>query len=209
MLLISCNNNEANEEAELAYTEYKDYVTEAETEANTELSETEMRAMRKSVQDSTLWQTESTELMQEYDLREKKVRDYIDTYDEAKRAEIDDLDARYKTATEKRQLKYEEASRRYKLREDLVGLPISADDLTAISAAELAPTYTRFVDRLEDKADEFETNEWNLVEGWWIALNNRKNALEAELSADAKRTIEKATAKYTQIRETELAAEGV
>ncbi|MBC5992155.1 hypothetical protein [Pontibacter cellulosilyticus] len=209
LLLLSCNNNEANEESEIAYTEYKDYVTQTEAEANAELSETEMRAMRKSVQDSTLWQTESAELMQEYDTREKRVRNNIDTYDEARRAEIEDLDARYNMAIENRERKYQEVSRRYKLREDLVGLPISADDLTAISATELAPTYTRFVDTLEDRVNEFETNEWNLIEGWWIALNNRKNALEGELSADAKRTIDNATAQYKQIREAELTVEGV
>ncbi|MBW7467878.1 phosphopantetheine adenylyltransferase [Pontibacter aydingkolensis] len=200
LLLISCDNRQTNEEADQAFTNYKEFVTTAEMDADTEYSETELRAMRKSVQDSTLWQTESAELMQQYEDREKKVRDNFSSYDEARQAEIEDLDTRYNAAVAKRENKYKEASRRYKLREEILGLPISADDMSAITAEELAPTYHRFVENLERRATNLNKADWDLVEGWWVTLNNRKRTLEAQLSTESKGTIQQATDKYLDIR---------
>ena len=200
LMFVSCNTKETEDDAEQAFAEYRDFVMEAETVSTTDLTETELRAMRKAIEDTVIWETESEDLMQQYEAREKRVRDQFDTYDKARQAEIEDLDTRYASAMDQREQRYQEASRRYRLREEMLGLPISADDLSPITAAELPVVYNRFVEKLEALAVDFEGKEWNLVEGWWAALNNRKDELASQLSAADSNKIKQATDKYLEIR---------
>lgn len=200
ILIIACGNQEADKEADTAFTDYREFVAAAENDANRDFTETEIKAMRQSIADSALWQREAEERLQNYEEKEKRVRDNFSSYTETRQAEINDLKARYNVATEKQEKKYRDISHRYKLREELLGLPVNADDLTSLSAAELTTTYKRFIDNLQVKASDLEKADWNLVEGWWIALNTRKSALESQLSADANRTIAELTEKYRQIR---------
>lgn len=201
ILIVACGNQEETKEADAAFTDYREFVAAAENDANREYSETEIRAIRQSLADTSSWQKEAAERQQKYQEKIKRVRDNFSSYNETRQAEINDLEARYNVATEKQEKKYRDISHRYKLREELLGLPVNADDLTSLSAAELTTTYKMFVDKLESKAGELEKADWNLVEGWWIALNTRKTALESQLSADANRTIAELTEKYREIRE--------
>ncbi|MDX5437527.1 MAG: hypothetical protein LPK03_10055 [Pontibacter sp.] len=200
LLFVSCNSRETEDNADQAFVEYRDFVMEAETVSTTDLTETELRAMRKAIEDTVIWETESEDLRQQYEAREKRVRDQFDTYDEARQAEIEDLDTRYASAMEKREQRYQDVSRRYRLREEMLGLPVSADDLSPITAAELPAVYNRFVEKLEALAVDLEANEWNMVEGWWVALNNRKDELASQLSAADKNRIRQASDKYLEIR---------
>lgn len=204
--LVACGPEESKKDTEQAFTEYRDFVAETEADAATELSEIELRAMRKSVMDTSLWQTETAELQQQYEAREKSVRDNFESYDEARKKEIEELDTRYNAALQKREQRYKEVSRRYRLREDLLGMPVSADDMSGITASELPNVYTRFVEKLEALAVELNAKEWDLVKGWWAALENRKSELQSELTPDSKKSIQQAAEKYLNIRKNFAAA---
>lgn len=200
LFFISCTDQEAKQEQDQALNDYRDFVTQVEEDANRDYSEAEMRAMEQAAEDDSRWETESAEVMQQFDDRKRKVVQNIDLYDEAEQQEIRDLEDRYNQAYEKQKQKYQEVSRRYMLRRDLLGLQISKDDMSTITAEDLPATYERFVQNLAPKAAELEGRDWELVEGWWVALNNRKRTLENELSATAKAIIDEATEKYKEIR---------
>ena len=199
-LLLACNGQQENEENEQAFTEYKTFVTETENRANTELTETEARAMRQSAMDTSLWQKESAELNQDFESRKNRVDANLDSYDEARRKEIADLEQRYNVAVKKQEEKYRNVSRRYRLRSDLLGLPVNADDMSSINAAALPGVYERFVERLNGEAENLEQSDWEMVEGWWLALNNRRNELQGQLNTNATATINRASEKYEEIR---------
>ncbi|MFD2515528.1 hypothetical protein ACFSRY_16770 [Pontibacter locisalis] len=198
---ISCTDQEAQQERDQALNDYRNFVTQVEEDAQREYTETELRAMEKAAEDDSRWETESAEVMQKFDDQKRKVVQNIDLYDEAEQQEVRELEERYNRAYQQQKEKYQEVSRRYRLRRDLLGLRVNADDMSSITAEELPATYERFVQNLEPKATELEGREWELVEGWWVALNNRKRALENELSADAKSKIEKASERYRNIRQ--------
>lgn len=201
LTFISCTDEEAKQERDQALNDYRDFVTQVEEDANREYSEVELRAMEQAAEDNSRWETESAEVMQQYDDRKRKVVQNIDLYDEAEQQEFQELEDRYNKAYEKQKQKYQDVSRRYMLRKDLLGLQISSDDMSTLTAKDLPETYERFVQNLEPKAAELEGRDWELVEGWWVALNNRKRTLEKELSASAKATIDRATEQYKEIRE--------
>ncbi|WP_439883144.1 hypothetical protein ACSX1A_08215 [Pontibacter sp. MBLB2868] len=201
LILASCSDQEAQKERDNAFNDYKDYVTQFETDANRDYTDVELRAMEQAAEDNSKWETESAEVMQQYDERKRKVVQNIDLYDEAQQKEFKELEGRYNNAYQKQKEKYQDVSRRYKLRKDLLGLEISSDDMSSITAADLASTYEHFVQNLESRASQLEGRDWELVEGWWIALNNRRRTLDNELSASAKSTIEQATERYKNIRE--------
>lgn len=201
--LVACNNQtqENSQDNEQAFKEFSEFVTKAEDKANTEYNETVLRAMRKADRDSSAWQTETAELMQEYESKKKKVEDNLSSYDAKQQEEFRDLDNRYNLALEKQKSKDQEISHRYKLRNELLGLPVTADDMSNITADELAGTYQRFIQKLTDRSIEIKDADWNLIKGWWNALNNRKNELESKLSADAKNKINQATKEYQALIE--------
>ncbi len=201
--LVACNNQpqENSQDNEQAFKEFSEFVTKAEDKANTEYNETVLRAMRKADRDSSAWQTETAELMQEYESKKKKVEDNLSSYDAKQQEEFRDLDNRYNLALEKQKSKDQEISHRYKLRNELLGLPVTADDMSNITADELAGTYQRFIQKLTDRSIEIKDTDWNLIKGWWNALNNRKNELESKLPADAKNKINQATKEYQAIIE--------
>lgn len=198
---ISCTDQEAQQERDQAFEDYRNYVTQVEEDAASGYSETELRAMQQSAEDDSRWEKESAEVMQGYDERKRKVVQNIDMYSEAEQQEFRELEERYNKAYQKQKENYQEVSRRYKLRKELLELDVSSDDMSSITAEDLPGAYVRFVQNLEPRAAELEGRDWELVEGWWVALNNRKRALEQELSADAKATIEKASERYKNIRQ--------
>jgi hypothetical protein len=203
LLLVSCNQQQAEDtnDKEQDFKEFRDFVTQTEDKANAEYTETELRAMQQSEQDSTAWQTETTELKQQYESKKKKVEDNLSSYDANQQEEYRDLDSRYNRAISTQKNKEQEVSRRYKLRNELLGLPVKADDMSNVTADELADVYQRFVKKLSDKSLEIKSTDWNLIEGWWLALNNRKNALDDNLSANARKSIEQATKDYQLMME--------
>jgi hypothetical protein len=204
LLCISCSDKEAKQERDHAFNEYKDFVTQFEEDNKQDYSEVELRAMEQAAEENEKWVKDSTELLQQYDARKRKVVENIDLYEETQQNEFRDLETRYEKAYHKNQEMRQEVSRRYNLRKELLGLKISSDDLSNITAADLPATYEQFVQKLEQRAKGLEQRDWELVEGWWVALNNRKRALKNELTASAQNTIQQASNRYQTIHKQQM-----
>ncbi|CAM3758642.1 hypothetical protein POKO110462_18480 [Pontibacter korlensis] len=200
LLFAACNGGENGTatENEQALADYRDYVTSFERDS---LSETELRALQQSENDSAAWATERANLQEEYNMRREPVTANIDNYSAEQRAEAEDLDQRYNTALEAREQQFNDASRRYKLRRELLGLKIQEDDMSGVTAANIGETYQRYVSTLEENAANYDSRDWQLIEGWWSALNSRYRTLEGELQASVKKTVQQAQAQYQKIRQ--------
>ncbi|MCJ8166364.1 hypothetical protein MKJ04_16075 [Pontibacter sp. E15-1] len=195
-LLLSCNSGSKKEkkESEIAYTEYDQYVTDFEKDS---LSETELRAMQ---DDSVSWAQMQQTRAENYQALRQRVEQYNDKYEPEEQEEIQDLKDRYNVANENRRRKQLEASHRYKLRRQLLGMEIQQDDLSDLAPESIAATYERFIAGVTQNATQYETRDWNLIEGWWSALNSRYIAVEKDLGQEARGSIEKAKARYQEIR---------
>ncbi|GAB3534756.1 hypothetical protein GCM10027443_22360 [Pontibacter brevis] len=197
-MLVSCNtDNNQETETDAAYEDYRTFVTDFEGDS---LTETEIRAIESETYDSTEWAAMKENMQQQFNQRLQAVNQNQDQYTEEQRREVQDLENRYNRAIERREQQYEEASRRYRLRRDLLGLEIKNDDLSDITQEDLANTYQRFVDRIAENGQQYEGRDWDLIEGWWSSLNTRYRNLQDALSQQARTTIEQAQARYRDLR---------
>lgn len=198
-LLVACNTDDNREttETDAAYVEYRTFVTDFERDT---LSETEQRAMESETFDSTEWEAMKENRQQQFNQRLQAVEQNQAQYTEEQRQEIQDLESRYNRAVERREQQYEDASRRYRLRRELLGLEIREDDLSDISQGDMAVTYQRFVDTIAENGQQYESRDWDMIEGWWSSLNSRYRSLQNELPQQARNTIEQAQAHYRELR---------
>lgn len=199
LFLIGCADKEAEQGREQAFKDYRDFVSEVEFDAERDYSEAQIRAMEQAEDDDMLWEAESADISLKYDDYKKKVVENIELYSEEEQQEFQELEDRYNTAYQKQETRFKDASHRYRLRKELLGIEIQADDLSQFGANDLPEAYTRFVDNIETRVSELEGRDWELIEGWWLALNNRKRSLENELSEEAMATIDNATEKYQKL----------
>lgn len=199
-LLVSCGNqnSETAAENEEALTAYRDYVTEFESDS---LSEVEMRAMQQAAEDSIPWEKEKANLQEMYNERRERVETNLEELTPEQQTEVQQLDERYNRALQTREQQYEDASHRYRLRRDLLGLKVQNDDLSEITAENIVPTYERFVSTLSGNTTAYNTRDWQLIEGWWSALNSRYRTLESNLSAQMKNNVQQAQNRYIEIRQ--------
>lgn len=198
-LLVCCNtdNNRETVETDAAFDDYRTFVTDFEQDS---LTETELRAMESETYDSSEWAAMKEERQQQFNQRLQAVEQNQDAYSEEQRQEIEDLENRYNTSVATRDQQYEEASRRYRLRRELLGLEISQDDLSDITQENIAATYQRFVDTVANNGQRYNGRDWDMIEGWWTSLNNRYRSLQGELPQQARSTIEQTQARYQELR---------
>lgn len=197
--LISCNtdDNRQAEETDAAYVEYRTFVTDFERDS---LAEVELRAMESETYDSAEWARMKENRQQQFRQRLQAVQQNQDQYTEEQRQEIQDLENRYNRAVERRDEQFEDASRRYRLRRELLGVEIRQDDLSDITQENIASTYQRFVDTVAENGQRYEGRDWEMIEGWWSSLNNRYRSLQEELPQQTRNTIEQAQARYRELR---------
>ncbi|MBF9253785.1 hypothetical protein I2I11_10810 [Pontibacter sp. 172403-2] len=181
------------QEPDQALTDYENFVTEFEQDS---LSEVELRAMQQAESDSLSWAKMKQNRQQQFEQLKSNVQDNQESYSPAQRAEIQGLEQRYAATVEKRDQQYAEVSRRYKLRRQLLGLEVNEDDMSEITAANIASTYRQFVEQLQQQESQLDNRDWEMVQGWWVTLNNRRRAVEDTLSVADKRTIEELTQQY-------------
>ncbi|WP_347156598.1 hypothetical protein [Pontibacter chitinilyticus] len=200
VFLLSCSQADKEDqqtaEREQALTEYRNFVTQFEQDS---LSEVELRAMQQADKDSTSWAEQKQMRQQQFQQLKDNVQTNAAAYEPGERNEILDLEQRYNQAEEKHQQQYDDVSRRYMLRNELLGLEVSTDDLSEITAANITGVYQQFVQTLAQKADQLDNRSWEMVEGWWNALNNRRLEVADNLSAADKNAVEAAAKQYQQL----------
>lgn len=199
ILFAACSQPQENAEANQALEDYQAYVTKAEELATVEPTDAELKAYEQETSDSLQWQQALDQQKQAYESRKQKVQDNRNAYDQATQREIDELDMRYQQAVRQKQNTYQEASYRYKLRNELLGMPVSADDMSNFTEENIATVHERFVSNISEK-ENLTQRDWNLIEGWWLALDDRRRSLEDRLSEDAKQKIAIAARQYAALR---------
>lgn len=193
--LISCDaNNEAADAGEKAFQDYKNFV--AEVESDTVVTEIDL---------GNTWKMDTDTLQMMYDRYKTSIAEHMDSYSPERREEVNAFDDRLDVAFEQRQMRYDEVSHRYELRKKMLGMEVKEDELSnSINASNLVATYEHFVATLEDNLSEFDTRDWQLVEGWWNALRNRRLAIETELQPSDLEKIKALEETYQQLRSEDL-----
>ncbi|MCC9137750.1 hypothetical protein ACFSKU_02420 [Pontibacter silvestris] len=187
--VAACNSNGSQQEGETAFQEYEAFVTQVERDTSADVTAI----------DSSAWNKSTQELQQEFDQHTENMEVYLESFKPERREEVRNLMQRYDQAFERRQQNYEEVSRRYKLRKEMLGVEVNSDDLNNIKAQDLPETYQQFVNALDDRKENLDSRDWEIVEGLWSALNNRKRSLENELDQSARNTIEQQQKKFLEI----------
>jgi len=194
--IISSCSSKNEDESEQIFRDYQAFV--AEVENDTVVTEIDL---------GNTWKMDTDTLQMLYDKYKNSISEHMSSYTPERQEEVNAFDDRLDVAFEERQKRYDEVSHRYELRKKLLGIEVSEDDLSnSINPSNIVATYENFVTTLEDNLDELDTRDWQLIEGWWSALRNRKQTIESELQPAARERISELEQTYKQIRSETLAA---
>jgi len=76
----------------------------------------------------------------------------------------------------------------------------STTEITTTSASDIRTKYENFVSQVQANKDTYTKEQWQSAENYFKALDDRKDAINSELTDDDKDEIIKAKAKYTAIK---------
>lgn len=190
ILFFSCSReNNSGREADQAYQDFREFVAEIEkdTSDNANLSEAE-------------WEKEASRLQDESKKHQNKVNRHKDTYTIEQHEEVNGLQERFKLAYENMQKVYDDAGRRYRLRQDMLGSEVETDDLHNITPDNITATYQKLIATLEDNKDIYTPRDWEHIDGWWNALNKRKDEIDPQLKPADRTMIAEKQKEYSTLR---------
>ena len=175
-------------EGDEAYNNFRNFVEEAERDTA-------------YVYDSKRdWNKEITDRETAYNERWANVEKYSNDYDETRKAEIEDLRNRYNTNWQTRRETYTSYGRAGTMRAELLTVEDNAADLSALTPANIRAAYENFVKVVENNKENYTNADWQIVEQSWNDLDDRKNAIQDQLSAKDKYEIGKAKTKYIAMK---------
>ncbi|MFT2008772.1 hypothetical protein ACMA1I_08875 [Pontibacter sp. 13R65] len=148
----------------------KQFVRQVEDDLQTDLEDT-----------TKIWEDEANRLKEEYHQLEDVVDNYIQHYPPQQRETIQDYKERFSIALSQKQKKYDDAQARYRLRQDLLGVEVVSEDLDRILPDNITATYQKFVNTVVQNKEVYTPRDWELIQGWWTALNTRKSQLQDQL----------------------------
>lgn len=177
-----------NTEGDDAYNNFKSYVTESESDTA-------------YVYDNTKdYNKEIADREAAYNERVTNLDKYASGYDEARRSEIEQMKTRYNTNWETRRSTYASYGKASTMRPQLLTIDQNAKDLSGLTAANIRTSYENFLKQVEANKSTYTNEDWKVVEQAWNDLDNRKNEVQAELSAKDKWEIGKAKTKYLALK---------
>lgn len=175
-------------DGDAAYSNYRTYVEEAERDTNyTYASDRD-------------WNKEIADRETAYNERLAAVESNAAGYDDARKAELEELKTRYNTNWQTRRETYSSYGRANTMRPELLSIEENANDLSALTAANIRAAYENFVSVVERNKKNYTNADWQIVEQSWNDLDDRKNAIQTELSAKDKYEIGKAKSKYIAMK---------
>jgi hypothetical protein len=189
IVLVSCNSENTSNDSEVAYQNYRNFINEVERD--TVITD-------KDISDD--WQIKSDTLKRNLERYKSGTASHMESYTPERREEVNAFDDRFEVALELRQKRFNEVSHRYKLRKELLNLTVSEDDMSSINADNLIATYTHFVNTLKKNGTNYNTKDWQLIEGWWNALNNRRDAVIEELQTSDREKLDRLQKSYQEMR---------
>ena len=150
------------------------------------------------------WQTRTDTLQNTFKGYKEGITKHLDDYEAERREEVNAFDDRLEVAFETRLKRYDEVSHRYKLRKEIIGLDVPEDDMSSITAANISATYQHFIQSLKNDLTGYTKTDWQLIEGWWNALENRRQAISKELKPTDNEAITEYQQTYIKLREKAL-----
>lgn len=175
----ACSNNDA---AKVNLTEFNKYVDSVDN--------------LKPVYTVANW----TEIEQGYAAKENKVEKEVSKLDEADKAALAESKKQYEALKAKYETGIKEANdpeviankARMELRNKLLGEgnPGPNNDWSFVTKDNVVTTYKNFVDRVRDNGDNYSDADWVETRSLWKALNDRKDAINKDISTLDKITID-------------------
>ncbi|WP_210464507.1 MULTISPECIES: DUF6565 domain-containing protein [Rufibacter] len=181
-----------------AYNDYKNHVTtlESDVQRGWDTTTADGDAQMKK------WQSD-------YEAKRSAVAQYENDFDENRRKEYSELQSRYNTAWATREEQYNT----WRMSHQGTGLASDSSRSTSSHTADLdesrIPTYTAtnirtayedFVKHVEAHKSGFSNEDWRTVEKYWNQLDDRKNAIQSQLTDKDKWEIAKAKTKYVAMK---------
>jgi hypothetical protein len=182
---ISCSSSEtkqAHQDSETAYNDFRNYVSSVENSTTA---------------DTAGWQSASTRSREEYDAKVAALNQYNEEYNESRRQEIEALKGRYNTYWDNQLAQYNaQATSAH----GGMSAEYRIEGLETTSAANIRQAYETLITNIQANKDNYTKEDWKAINDYYIALDDRKNAVQSELSDKDKYEIGKAKAKYVALR---------
>ncbi|MFC6999293.1 DUF6565 domain-containing protein [Rufibacter roseus] len=192
---IACSRTETGETAmtsDQAFEDYRSHVTAFEQDVNRGWDSTTTDANAQMEQ----WRTD-------YDTRRNAVAQYEGEFDERRRQEYEELQTRYNNAWNTREQQYN-TWRQNNQSAGMSTVDMSMMDETKVSsfssARDIREAYEAFVAHVEANKNNYTNDDWKVVENYWNELDDRKNALQSQLTDKDKWEIAKAKTKYITMK---------
>ncbi|QMU28989.1 DUF6565 domain-containing protein [Adhaeribacter radiodurans] len=182
------DNSTAANDGETAYTDYKNYVSTLDSSAIATMDTA-----------SSSWKDQRTM----YDEKVARLDQYQNNYDENRRQEIDHLKTRYSSYWNSLGTNLSGGMAPDKVAttgtSDLMSNFNTANINTQTSST-IREAYDNFVEKVRANKNDFTRDQWHKVEAYYQALDDRKDAIEDQISSKDKIEITKAKAKYETVK---------
>ncbi|AMM52011.1 hypothetical protein TH61_13605 [Rufibacter sp. DG15C] len=176
-----------------AYDDYKNYVTQMETDVNSGWDST-----------ATDWDTRMEAARTDYDTRYNAVNQYAGDFDDTRRAEYEELQSRWNTAWTTREQQYNtwkqtnQSGGKAMTKVDMSSMDVKK--IPSYTATNIRTAYEDFVAHVEANKANYTNDDWKAVDMYWAQLDDRKNAIQSQLSDKDKWEITKAKTKYQTMK---------
>ncbi|WP_192821183.1 DUF6565 domain-containing protein [Rufibacter sp. LB8] len=197
---VSCSKTESTETSttttttrEQAYNDYKDYVASLESDVERGWDTT-----------TTDGEARMNQYRTDYETRSAAVARYENELDETQKQEYAQLQSRYNTAWATREEQYNT----WMANNQSGGNAMSKVDMSSLdnskipsyTATDIRTAYEAFVAHVDANKSNFSNDDWKTVETYWNQLDDRKNAVQSQLSDKDKWEIAKAKTKYIAMK---------
>jgi len=200
------DKKEASQESDEAYNNFKTFVANTETSAKEVANETQEE-----------YDQQTAKLKANYDSAVAAIDRDADKYDDTRRAELEQLRARYTTAYDAR----EEAWRNRAGATDTTTLSTTTSTTTStassapsklgkyykpsssaatMTAANARTIYEAFVQRVKQNEDRYDIDDWRNINAEWRAMDAKYDQIKGNISGSDKAEITKEKLKYAAFK---------
>jgi len=200
------DKKEASQKSDEAYNNFKTFVDNTEAGAKNVANETQED-----------YDQQTTKIKADYDSTVAAIDRDADKYDDARRAEIEQLRARYTTAYDAR----EQAWRNRAGTNDTTTLSTTTTSTAtatsstpskvgkyykptspaaAMTTANARATYEAFVQRVKQNEDRYDIDDWRNINAEWRAMDTKYDQIKSNISGSDKAEITKEKLKYAAFK---------
>ncbi|MBX0290167.1 hypothetical protein K3G63_06935 [Hymenobacter sp. HSC-4F20] len=198
----SCSQNQQNEasaEADQAYNDFKTFVSDTEAKTDAVASEAEAD-----------YEQETAQLKSDFDAKVAAVDKYADSYDDARRQEIEALRTRYTTAYDKREMAWKNRPGVTSAMSGTAGTATGSTKMgksykptnpaAQLTAANARQTYEAFVRDIKVNEDKYDIDDWRNINAEWRALDEAYDKVKKDIPARDLAEIQKEKLKYAAFK---------